>query len=134
MPVDSSLVGRTFAPTPPYDVTSERVAEFAAATQTSYTDGDPAPVTFPIVVAFAAMQQLMSDPAVGIELSHVIHGEQRFEYTRPVLVGDILTARLSVERLRQVAGVDIISTSSAISDSEDALVCTARASLVHRSG
>lgn len=133
MPVDSSLAGRTFPPTPPYDVTAERVAAFATATGTPYDEGDPAPATFPIVVSFAAMQALMEDPDVGIELSNVIHGEQRFRYERPVAVGDRLSAALTVDSLRQVGGADIIGTTSAITDAAGALVCTAKATLVHRS-
>jgi N-terminal half of MaoC dehydratase len=131
--VDPSLSGRTFPPTAPYDVTAERVAAFATATGASYDEGDPAPATFPIVVAFAAMRALMEDPEVGIELSNVIHGEQRFGYQRPVAVGDRLTAELTVDSLRQIGGADIIGTSSAITDADGALVCTARATLVHRS-
>ena len=134
MPVDASLTGRTFPPTGPYDVTAERVAEFAAATGTPWSEGDPAPVTFPIVVAFAAMQELMGDPEVGIELHHVVHGEQRFGYERPVRVGDRLTARLTVDSLRQIGGADIIGTSSAVADADGELVCTAKAVLVHKAG
>ena len=134
MPVDASLAGRTFPPTGPYEVTAERVAEFAAATGTPWSEGDPAPVTFPIVVAFAAMQELMADPEVGIELHHVVHGEQRFGYERPVRVGDRLTARLTVDSLRQIGGVDIIGTSSAVTDADGELVCTAKAVLVHKAG
>lgn len=133
MPVDPSLVGRTFDPTPAYDVTRERVVAFADACQTPWADGEPTPATFPIVVAFAAMQQLLNDPSVGIELRHVIHGEQRFAHQRAAVVGDRLTAELSVESLRQIGGADIIGTSSAIRDAAGALVCTARATLIHRS-
>lgn len=134
MALDQSLVGRSFPPTAPYAVTGERIAAFAAATGTPYADGDPAPATFPIVVAFAAMQALMRDPSVGIELRHVVHGEQRFTHHRPVLAGDRLSAELSVETLRQVGGVDIIATSSAVTDATGAPVCTARATLVHKAG
>ncbi|MCY7395054.1 MAG: MaoC family dehydratase N-terminal domain-containing protein [Nocardioides sp.] len=134
MAVDQSLVGRTFPPTAPYDVTGAGIAAFAAATGTPYADGDPAPATFPIVVAFAAMQTLMNDPAVGIELRHVVHGEQRFTHERAVLAGDRLSAELSVETLRQIGGADIIATSSAVTDADGALVCTARATLVHQAG
>jgi len=134
MSIDQSLVGRSFPPTEAYDVTEQAVADFAAATGTPYSPGDPAPATFPIVVAFGAMQALMSDPEVGIQLHHVVHGQQRFVHQRPVVVGDRLTATLSVRGLRQVAGTDIISTSSAITDDDGALVCTAEATLVHQAG
>jgi hypothetical protein len=39
-----------------------------------------------------------------------------------------------VSGLRQIAGTDIITTSSAITDDTGALVCTADATLVHRAG
>lgn len=134
MPVDDSLVGRTFPPTAPYTVSQERLAEFAAATGTTYAEGDPAPVTFPIVVAFAAMRSLMNDPDTGIELHHVVHGEQRFAHERVIRPGDVLRAELTVATLRQIGGADIIGTSSAITDASGELVCTARATLVHTAG
>jgi acyl dehydratase len=132
MPVDASLAGRTFPPTESYDVTEQAVSDFAAATGTPYTGGDPAPATFPIVVAFGAMQALLADPEVGIQLHHVVHGQQRFIHERLVTVGDRLTATLTVSGLRQIAGTDIVTTSSAITDQAGALVSTAEATLVHR--
>jgi acyl dehydratase len=134
MAVDASLAGRTFPPTDAYDVSGQALADFAAATGTPYADGDPAPATFPIVVAFGAMQALMVDPEVGIELHHVVHGQQKFVHQRPVVVGDRLRATLTVSGLRQIAGTDIITTSSAITDDTGALVCTADATLVHKAG
>jgi acyl dehydratase len=130
MAVDAALVGRTFPPTPPYAVTGERIAEFAAATGSVY-DGGPAPATFPIVVAFAAMTALMEDPSVGIELHRVVHGEQRFSYARPVVAGDRLSATLTVDTLRQLGGADVIGTRSEIVDEDGSPVCTAYATLVH---
>jgi hypothetical protein len=134
MAVDASLAGRTFPPTDAYDVTEQAVSDFATATGTPYRTGGPAPATFPIVVTFAAMQALMTDPDVGIELHHVVHGQQKFVHERPVVAGDRLSATLTVSGLRQIAGTDIITTSSAITDQSGALVCTADATLVHRAG
>ena len=131
MAVDASLAGRTFPPTPPYTVSEERVLEFARATGSTY-EGHAAPATFPIVVAFPAMTALMEDPSVGIALHRVVHGDQRFTYTRPVVVGDVLTATLTVDSLRQIGGADIIGTRSEITDGDGLPVCTAFATLVHR--
>jgi len=131
MPVDSSLVGRTFAPTPPYAVAEERVREFAAAVGHPYAGG-PAPATFPIVLAFDAMSAFLDE--VGVELSRIVHGEQRFSYRRPVAPGDVLTASLSVSSLRQIGGNDIIGTTSEVTDADGVLVCSTSATLVHRGG
>ena len=51
----------------------------------------------------------MRDPEVGIELHHVVHGQQKFVHERPVAVGDRLSATLTVSGLRQIAGTDIIA-------------------------
>ncbi len=132
MPVDQSLVGREFPPTAPLEVTGERVAAFARSLGTSYDDAGTAPAvppTYPIVLAFDAMQAFLASER--IDLFRIVHGEQRFAYERPVRLGDVLTATLSVVSLRQIGGADIIGTSSAITDADGALVCTGRATLVH---
>ena len=130
MAVDQSLVGRAFPPTSPYRVSAEKVREFASATGAD-ADG-PVPATFPIVLAFEAMNAFLAD--VGVELSRIVHGEQRFAYERPVRVGDTLNATLAVASLRQIGGNDIIGTRSEIHDADGALVCTTTATLVHRGG
>jgi hypothetical protein len=131
MPVDASLVGREFPPTSPYAVSEEQVRDFVAATGGSY-DGGPAPATFPIVLAFDAMNAFLE--AESIDLFRIVHGEQRFAYERPVVPGDVLTATLSVASLRQIAGNDIIGTTSTITDADGAVVCSTSATLVHRGG
>ena len=127
--LDQSLVGRSYPPGAPHLVTEEAVAEFPAATGGRY-DGGPAPASFPIVVAFGAMQQFLD--AEGVELHRIVHGEQRFAYERPVVPGDVLTATLTVSSLRQIGGNDIIGTTSELRDADGVLVCTAQATLVHR--
>lgn len=129
MPVDQTLVGRTFPPTRPYAVSEEKVREFAAATGSAY-DGGPAPATFPIVLAFDAMNAFLE--AESVDLFRIVHGEQRFAYQRPIVPGDVLTATLTVSSLRQIAGNDIIGTTSEITDPQGTVVCTTNATLLHR--
>ena len=127
MPSDS-LVGRAFPPTQPRTVTEEAVRAFVAAVGGS--TGDAVPPTFPIVVTFEALQDFLA--AEQIELSRIVHGDQRFRYERPVVVGDVLTAALTVTGVRSIGGNDIISTTSEITDASGAVVCTATATIVHR--
>jgi len=133
MPVSPDIVGTTFPAQPPYQVTAERVSAFAEAIGAGSTPPSAAiPATFPIVVAFGAMNALLADPQVGISLHRVIHGEQRFSYIRPVRVGDVLVGQLTVETLRQIGGADIIGTRTDITDDTGAPVVSAFATLVHR--
>jgi len=127
MPIEPSLIGREFPPTPPLLVTETEVAAFAAATG-SGTQRIPA--TFPIVVTFRALLDFLE--AEQVELSRIVHGEQKFAYERPIVIGDELSATLSVTGLRQIEGTDILRTTSTITDAGGTLVCTAGATMVHR--
>ena len=110
-------------------MTEENIGRFVEATGGRY-DGGPAPATFPIVLAFDAMNAFLE--AESIDLFRIVHGEQRFTYERPVVPGDVLTATLTVASLRQIAGNDIIGTTSLITDASGAPVCSTGATLVHR--
>lgn len=130
MPLDPSLVGRAFPPTAAHTVSRESVDRFAAATGGPGPDPDAVPPTYPIVLAFEAMQSFLD--AVGVELKRIVHGEQKFAYARPVRVGDVLTAQLEVASLRSIGGNDLVGTTSTVTDADGQLVCTASATLVHR--
>ncbi len=135
MSLDSSLVGRAFPPTGPHPVTEASVAAFSAATGGAPADptlAPPAlvPPTYPIVLAFEAMQTFLD--AEQLPLHRIVHGEQRFSYVRPVRTGDVLEARLEVSSLRSIGGNDLIGTTSTVTDAAGEVVCTATATLVHR--
>jgi acyl dehydratase len=135
MPLDPGLAGRTFAPTAPYAVSREKIAEFNTAIGAEpIDDGSTASLTFPIVVAFGAMTQLMTDPDVGVELHNIVHGDQRFEQARPVRAGDELVGTITIDTLRNAAGMDMIGTRTEIATVEGEHVATAYATLVHRGG
>lgn len=129
MSLDQSLVGRSFPPTAPHHVTEASIAAFAAATGGATPDGR-APATYPIVLAFEAMQAFLD--AEQVELQRIVHGEQRFSYLRPLVAGDTLVATLTVASLRQISGNDIVGTTSTFTDADGSVVCTASATLVHR--
>jgi acyl dehydratase len=123
MPLDLSFVGRTYPPTPPYQVGREKIREFATAigaADPAYHDleaarglGHPdvvAPPTFPVVFTWAASQQLLDDPELGLDFSRVVHGDQRFAYTRPVVAGDELICVNTVEGITSRGGHDFLTT------------------------
>jgi acyl dehydratase len=91
-----------------------------------------APPTFPVVVQEATLAQLLADPDAGIDFSRVVHGEQRFSYTRPVVAGDELTATLTVTSVKSLGGNAMVTAESAITDASGAHVVTATSTLVVR--
>ncbi|MFG6475259.1 MaoC family dehydratase N-terminal domain-containing protein [Microbacterium sp. P06] len=143
MPVNPDLVGRVFPPTPPYLVGREKVREFAravfadapqhvdpeAARALGYADV-VAPPTFAMVVQDLTLQQLLAEPEAGIELSHLVHAEQRFRYTRPIVAGDELRATLTVGGIRTLGGNTLVTSDAEITDAEGAHVVTATSVLL----
>jgi acyl dehydratase len=145
VPVNPELQGRQFPPTKPYLVGREKVREFAAAVlSTSALNFDPeaaiaagysdvvAPPTFPVVVQERALAQLLSAPDAGIDFARVVHGDQRFSYSRPIVAGDELTAQLTVSSVKTLGGHSMVTADSVITDATGAHVVTAISSLVVR--
>ena len=94
MPVDQSLVGREFPPTAPVRRHRGAGPRVRRRHRRRRTTAGPAPATFPIVLAFDAMNAFLD--AESIDLFRIVHGEQKFAYERPVVAGDVLTATLTV--------------------------------------
>ena len=147
MIVNPDLVGRVFAPTEPYLVGREKIREFAravlatsplcfdvaAAHAAGYSDL-VAPPTFPVVIQDLTLHQLLSEPDAGIDFSRVVHGDQRFSFTRPIVAGDELTATLTVASIKSLGGHSMVTAESSILGADGTHVVTATSTLVVRGG
>ncbi len=143
--VNVEIQGKVYAPTAPYLVGREKVREFAravlseaalhhdpeAARAAGYSDV-VAPPTFAIVVQDATLQQLLSDEEAAVDFSRVVHGDQRFTYSRPIVAGDELTGVMTVTSVKQLGGNSMVTSSTEVSDATGAHVVTAISTLVVR--
>ena len=145
MPVNPEIQGRSYPATEPYLVGREKVREFARAVlASSPLSLDPAaaqaagfadviaPPTFPVVVQEHSLAQLLADPEAQIDFSRVVHGDQRFQYSRPIVAGDELVATLTVTSVKSLGGNSMVTAESAIVDATGAHVVTAISTLVVR--
>ena len=82
MPLDPSFIGRSYPPSQPYDVSREKIREFAdaiGATSPAYRDAEAAkalghrdviaPPTFAIVVSMKTNETVMFDPELKLDYS-----------------------------------------------------------------
>jgi acyl dehydratase len=143
--VNPALTERAFPATGAYLVGREKVREFAravfstspvnfsveAARSAGYADV-VAPPTFPIVVQELTLAQLLAEEDAGIELTHVVHGEQRFDYARPIVAGDELTAQLRVTSVKTLGANAMVVAETTIHDAAGEHVVTAVSTLVVR--
>ena len=147
MAVNRDYVGRTFPPTEPYEVSRVKIAEFAdaigdpnplyrdreAARAAGYPDVI-APPTFAIVISMASSSHAVADQALGLNYAMVVHGEQRFEHTRPLHAGDVVTAQSTITGIRDAGSNVMLMTRTDIRTTDGEHVCTALSTIVERGG
>jgi len=146
MPVNREFIGREYPGSTTYEVGREHIRAFARAIgddNPAYTDpeaaralGHPdviAPPTFLTVLNFRFAQEgPVADPALGLDYSLVVHGEQSFELHRPVRAGDVLTSVQSVEDIRDAGSNELISTRTEVTAADGEKVATLRGTIVSR--
>ncbi|MGI8870681.1 MAG: FAS1-like dehydratase domain-containing protein [Mycobacteriales bacterium] len=147
MPIEQSLLGRSYPATAPYTVSREKIREFADAigdADPAYREPDAAralgypdviaPPTFAILLTLSASQQIIDDPELRIDYSRVVHGDQKFVAARPVRAGDTLVTEVSIDALKSLAGNDIITSRGDVRTEDGEHVVTAYSTLVVRAG
>jgi acyl dehydratase len=145
MALNQEFVGRTYKSDTPYEVGREKIREFAVAvgdTSELYRDRDAAiaagypdviaPPTFATILAMAGTEQLMFDPELGVDYSRLVHGEQRFVYSRPLGAGDALLVTTTIESIRAAAGNDILTARGEVTTVDGEHVVTAYTTVVVR--
>ena len=143
--INKDYLGRTFPATAPYEVSRVKIAEFAdaigdpnpvfrdrAAAQAAGYPDVIAPPTFPIVVTMAASGRAVADPGLGLNYAMVVHGEQRFEYSRPLHAGDVVTAQATISGIREVGPMTTLTTETQIRTVDGEHICTGTGTLVER--
>jgi acyl dehydratase len=147
MAVNRDFAGRTFPAGEPYEVSRVKIREFAdaigdpnpvyrdrAAAQAAGYPDVIAPPTFAIVVSMASSARAMSNPDLGLNYAMVVHGEQRFEYSRQFVAGDVVTAESTISGIRDAGRNVMVSTQTEIRTLGGEHVCTAHSTLVERGG
>lgn len=145
MALNQDFVGRSFPSGATYVVGREKIREFAAAIGDEnpvFRDVDTAralgyddivaPPTFAIVLSLNAAMNVVMDPDLGLDFTRVVHSEQQFSYTRPIVAGDELTVTTVIESARTVAGNDILTAKGVITTIAGEPVATASSTLLSR--
>ncbi len=143
--MDQAYVGRSFSFADAYEVGRESIRQFAqaigdenplyvdqVAAQTAGHLDVVAPPTFVIAVIARAQDAVMFDPALGLDFSRVVHGDQRFVHHRPVVAGDVLRSTVHIDSIRVMAGNDVIGVRTEVVSGSSEPVCTAFGTLVSR--
>jgi acyl dehydratase len=143
--LNPDYAGRVYGPGEPYEVSRVKIAEFAdavgepselcrdreAAVKAGYPDVI-APPTFAVILDQRQLKAVIGDPGLGLDYSMVVHGEQGFDYARPLHAGDVVIATTTIDAIRAVGGLSMLTTSTSIDTVDGEHVCTVKSVLVER--
>ena len=146
MPLNRDFIGRTYDSGGTFEVGREHIRRFAEAIgdgNPAYTDreaakalGHPdviAPPTFLTTVGMSLSGTgPVNDPGLGLNYSLVVHGEQRFVHHRPVRAGDVLSAKTTIEDIRDAGKNELMTIKQEIRTTEGEAVATAYNTIVSR--
>ena len=145
MPLDHSYLGKEYPATPAYQVGREHIRDYAAAIgdlNPAYHNVDAArelghrdliaPPTYPFTLTMRAMTTTVLDPDLGLNYGQVVHGEQSFDYVRPVTAGDELVVQARIAAI-EVKGInELLTTECRVQTVTGELVVTTREVIVSR--
>jgi acyl dehydratase len=142
--LNPSCVGKLYPPSEPYEVSREKIKEFALALRdghAAYLDPEAAralgypdvvaPPSFPMVVTLDAEYEAVLDPELGAHgHDRFVHREQRFAYERPMHAGDVITVNVRLAAIEALPRGDVVSYESRVTGQGGEHICTGRSVFV----
>lgn len=144
MPLNRSLQGKEYKEVS-FEVKREEVLAFAeaigeedpiyrdarAAKAAGYRE-QVAPPTFVARMQILTSAQVVLDQELGLDYTRVVHGEQAYEWRRPVIVGDVLTATPRVADIYAKGSNEFLVIEAELKDASGETTVLARSTLLSR--
>ena len=134
-----------FSATPPFEVSRRLIAAFAdavGATSPVHHDVDAAraagfhdvvaPATFSVAITMEAEHEFNHSAEFGVDFTRVVHAEQSFENDRPIVAGDVLHARVTVESVTPRGPLTMVVSRTDVIDADNLAVAHVRCTLAVR--
>ncbi|MBA3728879.1 MAG: MaoC family dehydratase N-terminal domain-containing protein [Actinobacteria bacterium] len=144
MPLDPTLKGREYGEVS-LEVEVAHVVRFAEAIGDAnliYRDaeagraaghpGQLAPPTFATVLQIMTSARVIADQDLGLNYALVVHGEQEYEWSRPIRVGDRLSAVPRIADIRARGPNEYLVLEADVRDDAGQRVVLARTTLLSR--
>jgi acyl dehydratase len=145
MALNPEFVGKEYPRTPEYEVAREKIRDFAIAIgdhNPAYHNVDAArqfghpdliaPPTFAFTLTMKAMAAAIFDPDLGLDYGRVVHGEQYFDFERPIYAGDRLIVDAAIAEIRSHGANEYLTTRCEVQTVDGELVVTTQEVIVSR--
>jgi len=144
--IDKKFVGKEYS-AKEYEIGREKMKEYAAALsdmnpyyhdkefgkRSKYGD-NIAPPLFASVYNLMGCADMFFDPELKLNMAMLVHGEQEFEFLKPVKPGDVLTTSGKIVDIQQKGSNDLVTFEARSVNQDGDLVTIGRATFVIRGG
>jgi acyl dehydratase len=144
VPLNPSLKGKEYGEVT-LPIVREQVVQFADAIgeddpvyrdpEAARAAGYPeqvAPPTFVTKMQIMSSGQVVVDPELGLDYSRVLHGEQEYEWRRPAVVGDVLSATPRIADIFAKKSNEYLIVETEVKDANGETVVVGRSTLISR--
>ena len=126
-PMNAALAGKVY-PDALFEVDRDRVAAFRAV----FDEPSGVPSTFVTAAEFTVIPVIIADPELNLDFSRVLHGNQEYEFRRPLEEGEALVIRSRIESIREMGANAFLVLVTELLEPSGEVVCTARSTLIER--
>jgi len=144
--IDHKFIGKEYPPDE-YEIGREKMKEYANAIgdsspyihdkefgrESEYGD-NIAPPNFAAVYNLLGCAKLFFDPDVKINFMMLVHGEQEFEWLKPVKPGDVITTTGKILDIAEKGSNDVVKYEATSRNQDGDVVTIGRATFVIRGG
>jgi acyl dehydratase len=126
--VNAAVEGKRYEEVP-FVVDPDRVAAFRAV----FPDGaGGVPPTFLTAAEFSLFPTIVADPELDLDFSRVLHGDEEYEWERPIVVGESLVARARIASIRRRGAIGFLTIETELVDGEGRRVARCRSTMIER--
>jgi len=79
-------------------------------------DGLVAPLTFVSIIAVMTQRHFFQHVDVGFETMQIVQVDQKFNFHRPIVEGDVVRATMYIDSVDERFGADIVTTRNVLTD------------------
>ena len=131
MALKTDIRGRVWAYPDPLVVGREQIRQYAksikaqdpasidpqAAADLGY-DGLVAPLTFVSIIAVMTQRHFFQHVDVGFETMQIVQVDQKFNFLRPIVEGDVVCATMYIDSVDERFGADIVTSRNVLTDNK----------------
>jgi hypothetical protein len=111
-----------------FEVEPARVAKFREV----FGQTQGVPPTYVTAAEFSVFPLVIGDGRLSLDFSRVVHGDEMYEYRRPLIEGEALTVRARIESIRSKGGTGFLTLVMDLVDEDGELAVVARSTMIER--